>query len=163
MKYVRAGHFYIIPYAFTLLIISLGFFVFPSGKKLDTYFGKALNFDTFLNEYLRDDSQNSIGSDECAEKLAKTVAENLQLLIDKVNSDAIGNSTQNNYSRIRKYDKIFKRILYWLILVFQSITFFGSVIVFSWVVYFPIALLVFILKKIFTGYYSSVETSRKDQ
>ena len=49
-KYIRQSHFYIIPYAFTILSLSFGMLLFPSFLKLDTYFGEPVSLSKIMTD-----------------------------------------------------------------------------------------------------------------
>ena len=52
---VRQGHYYIIPYAFTILIISVAFLAIPTCRKVETHIGKPIIFTpTLLKQLVRD-------------------------------------------------------------------------------------------------------------
>ena len=54
---VRQGHYYIIPYAFTILIISVAFLAVPTCRKVETHIGKPIIFTPTLLTQLVGDKQ----------------------------------------------------------------------------------------------------------
>ena len=55
---VRQGHYYIIPYAFTILIVSVAFLAIPTCRKVETHIGKPIIFTPTLQTQLVRDKQD---------------------------------------------------------------------------------------------------------